>query len=321
MDNTLLIVITLDCERPNAETDSLASGPPDPKSARQWTRSFAQLCDSFGYPATYFVHPELATPDAAMFREFEANGSCLGLHLHPWRWNRQRYPSELGGLDADQAREVIGDAATAWAQGFGYQPRYFRPGALSANDTTFSVLSELGFIGGAVSLPGRVFPTVFASWAGAELDPHRAHRAFRLVQGTLPLVNMPVSVDTSTLQWQEGRQFHWDLRPDFENADIAGRVRRVLTQIAARAPRVPVLNVLTHNDHDFSDMRDPVCARMQTTLHEIRDACSECGWRAQGATIADVTSAVLAYEPTPSALDPRSGKIMFGSASTQSFTL
>ena len=321
MDDRILIVLTLDCERPTAETDVLASGPPDRAAARQWTRSFEELCNSHGYPVTYFIHPELADTDADEFLEFEANGACLGLHLHPWRQDFERYPFEMGSLNARAAREAISEASLTWSRGFGRKPEYFRPGALSANDTTFPVLTELGFLGGSVSIPGRVFPTVFAAWAGAALDPHRAHESFRLLEGMLPFANMPVSVDTSNVQWQDGRWFHWDLRPDFDNPDIGGRVRRVLKQTLARSPKVPVLNVLTHNDHDFADLTDPVSARMHETLRQIREACNELGLRPEGATMKHVATAVLAHEGASTVLERRSGRIMFSSSINKSFDL
>ena len=114
---------------------------------------------------------------------------------------------------------MLSRAIEMWLKVFNVPPRYFRQGTLSANDSLFRVLADLGFWGGSVSMPGRVFPDKHAVWAGAPLDPHQSHPDFRLLEGPLEFANMPISVDTSQLNERDGRQFYWDLRPNFDGLD------------------------------------------------------------------------------------------------------
>lgn len=60
MDDRILLVQTLDCEWPTAETDALACDSPARDAARRWTRSFEELCNSHGYSVTCSVHPDLS---------------------------------------------------------------------------------------------------------------------------------------------------------------------------------------------------------------------------------------------------------------------
>lgn len=244
------IVVTMDCERPVSETHPSASGPPDLEKAELWTRAYADIAGRYGFPVTFFVHPEVATAQASMFREMEAKGHCLGLHLHAWRFDN-RFACEFVGLSENEARAMLGEASVLWQKAFGVQPRYFRPGTLSENDSLFRVLSDMGFCGGSVSLPGRVFPDKHAVWSGAPFDPHRGNATFRLLSGDLDFANMPITVDTTALNTRDGRQFYWDLRPNFKGLDYRAHARNVVAQLQARAPAVPCINMLTHNDHDF----------------------------------------------------------------------
>ena len=103
---------------------------------------------------------------------------------------------------------MLSRAIEMWLKVFNVPPRYFRQGTLSANDSLFRVLADLGFRGSSVSLPGRVFPDKHAVWVGAPLDPHRGHPDFRLLEGPLEFANMPISVDTSQLNEKDGQQFY-----------------------------------------------------------------------------------------------------------------
>jgi peptidoglycan/xylan/chitin deacetylase (PgdA/CDA1 family) len=302
------IVVTMDCERPTSDTHAAASGPPNLEKAEIWTRAYAEIAAEFGFPVTYFVHPEVAVAQADLFRELEAVGHCLGLHLHAWRFDA-RFQCEFGGLNEAQSRTMLAEASQMWRQAFGTDPLYFRQGTLSANDSLFRALADLGFRGGSVSLPGRVFPDKHAVWAGAPLDPHRGHAIFRLLEGDLAFANMPISVDTSELHHRDGRQFYWDLRPDFDGLDYTAMARNIVAQLQERSPAVPCINMLTHNDHDFADPEGRVCRNFRNVLTEFTAACNEAGITPVGATLANICDRVLA-EPVKSAeFDPSGGRV------------
>lgn len=304
------IVLTMDNERPISETDNAASGPPDYAAAEAWTRAYADIAAGYGFPVTFFVHPEVAVAQAGLFRELEANGHCLGLHLHAWRFD-PRYRCEFGGLTEDQARAMLTEASAIWQRTFGAPPKYFRPGTLSANDSIFRVLAELGFRGGSISLPGRVFPDKHAVWMGAPLDPHRGHAFFRLMEGDLDFANMPITVDCSTLIEKDGRHFYWDLRPDFPDVDHKMLVRNAVDQIMRRKPAVPCINLLTHNDNDFTDPENRVQRNFRTALDEIVAACQAANLQPVGATLAQICDLVLAQPAVEKEFDPSGGRVIF----------
>jgi len=139
----VFVVVTMDCERPRAETQNTASGPPDYRRSELWVRAYSEIARRHGYPVTFFLHPEVALAQVSLFLELEAAGACLGLHLHPWKFLDGRYDAHFGGLDEASQRAVLSEAGALWTHAIGRRPRYFRPGTFSANDSTYRVLAEL----------------------------------------------------------------------------------------------------------------------------------------------------------------------------------
>jgi peptidoglycan/xylan/chitin deacetylase (PgdA/CDA1 family) len=311
MPQKLYVVITMDCERPATETHASASGPPDYATSAVWTRAYTALAAKYDWPVTFFIHPEAALNQTQLFLDLEREGHCLALHLHPWRFGKVRFPAECGGLSEDQLREAMSEASALWAHAFGKRPLYFRPGAMSANDSMYPVLAELGFRGVGVSMPGRFYPQTYSNWWGAEPDPHRANRLFRQVSGDLDLANMPSSVDFSSVIRKNGCWYHWDLRPDFPEANYEQIARNIVQQIAARKPAIPCINQVTHNDHDYTDPNERNRKHYERTLAAIATAAKEFGYEAVGATLADITDMVLAQPPIERKLEHASGKIIF----------
>lgn len=308
----LHVVVTIDIEVPTCDSHPSASGPPDHASGGAWAKAYGDIAQSFGMPVTYFVHPEVAVRQADLYKELERQGHCLGLHIHAWRFD-SRYQCEFGGLNEDEARQMISEATGMWMHAFGERPRHFRPGTMSANDSIFRVLSSLGFTGAAVSLPGRVFPEKHAVWAGAPLDPHRGHTHFRMLEGNLDVVNMPMSVDTSVMVEKKGLRYFRDLRPDFTDVCHRDLVKQCIDQIMARDPDVPCINLVTHNDFDFSDADSVITKNLVNTLAAIRDVCSERGIEWSGSTMDDICREVLRQPVKPYAFNPNGGRVMFDS--------
>lgn len=297
MKKTLHILITMDVEPPLAagSRPEGASGPRDVAESARAIEGYVALAAARGLPVTMMVHPEVTHLHADLLRRLEAGaGACLGLHLHPWKFSDGRWQAHFGGLDATQQCAILSEAVAMWQAGLGRRPRYFRPGTFSANDSTFPVLAALGFRGGSVSIPGRVYPDLNAVWAGCVPDPHRGHRSFRQLAGDLDFVNIPLSVDLSSTERRGTRQFCWDLRPDWLQADYAAIARNIVGQVLARDPPVPVVHMVTHNDNDFSDPADRVCRNFATVLEAIEAACAAHGVAPEGATFADVCALVEA---------------------------
>jgi hypothetical protein len=294
----IYVLVTMDVEpalaadvRPDG-----ASGPRNYADSERFIEGYARRAAARGYPVTYMLHPEVTTHHAQLFLELEERGACLGLHIHPWKFGDGHYKAHFGGLSGEQQCAILSEATAVWYGNMGKRPRYFRPGTFSANDNTFGVLERLGFLGGSVSIPGRVYPDLNAVWAGAALDPHRANETFRQVPGDLDFVNIPLSVDVSGIEDRGGRKFHWDLRPDWEKADYGRIAGNVITQVLARDPEVPVVHMVTHNDNDFADDEDRVCRNFETVLDQIALACRNAGVEAVGATFADVVTMIRGEE-------------------------
>lgn len=288
------ILITMDVEpaldaatRPDG-----ASGPLNYDDSERFIRGYARRAAARGYPVSYMLHPEVTAHHARLFLDFESQGACLGLHLHPWKFADGHYQAHFGGLSAEEQYAIVSEATAVWYSNMGKRPKFFRPGTFSANDSTFGVLDRLGFLGGSVSIPGRVYPDLNAVWAGATPDPHRANGSFRQNPGDLNFVNIPLSVDTSRVEDRNGRKFHWDLRPDWLSANYATIARNIVAQLLERSPQVPVIHMDTHNDNDYSDDTDRVSRNFETVLDEIGKACREAGTEPVGATFADVVAMI-----------------------------
>lgn len=297
---TIDILVTMDVEPPLPEGSRPegASGPKNWDDSARFIDGYAAIAAGHDLPVTFFLHPEVTQAHADLFHRLEAEGACLGLHLHPWKFSDGRYQAHFGGLDATLQCAILSEAVAMWQAGLGKRPEYFRPGTFSANDATFGVLEALGFRGGSCSIPGRVYPDLNAVWAGCPPDPHRANGAFRQLPGDLNFVNIPLSVDLSRVETRGNRQFCWDLRPDWHKADYALIARNIVAQTLERAPAVPVIQMVTHNDNDYTDPEDRVCRNFRAALDAIMRACAEHGVRARGATFADVCTAVSAAGDT-----------------------
>lgn len=77
------IVLTMDCEPTTGTTHPLATGPANWTMGENAVRGYSEVAAQYRLPVSYFIHPETAIAQAAMFRELEQDGACLGLHMHP----------------------------------------------------------------------------------------------------------------------------------------------------------------------------------------------------------------------------------------------
>jgi len=298
------VLVTMDVEVPRQYPT--ASGPPDWQTSKAYIRAYTELAAEREFPVSFFVHPEAAGKHAALFDQLhKTRGAFIeGLHLHPWKFSDGKYRAHLGGMTANEQRMAISEAIAMWQAAFGRRPLYFRPGTFSANDSTFPLLVELGFRGGSVSAPGRVYRDLNSIWTGAVRDPHRPHRCFRQLEGDLEFANVPLTHDYSRLDEINGRFFHRDLRPDYTDVDHRVLVENVVRQVVERDPAIPIIHTITHNDNDYTDPNDRVRRNYETVLDSIPRACSEAGVQAVGSTIDKICDVVLAMPPRPEEFVP-----------------
>ena len=309
----IYIVVTMDVEPATPTTHPSATGPDNWEDSDKFIRGYVDRTTEFGFPVTFFIHPEVTEVQADLFHELDGKGHCVdGLHLHPWKFRDGKYKAHFGGLTENDMRAALSECISMWQSGMGRRPLYFRPGTFSANDAMYRVLVDLGFRGGSCSLPGRIWRRMNAIWTGAEPDPHRPHPVFRQLVGDLAFANMPVSVDFSARTVTTGSNFqkvdpdspeaagantvssHWDLRPDWRDADYDRIANNIVNQLLARAPSIPTISLITHNDNDHTDPNDRVCANLIKSMAAITGACKARGIAPVGTTLDRICDMVLA---------------------------
>lgn len=312
------IVVTMDCEPTTATSNLGATGPAEWPLGERAVMGYAEIARKYGFPVTYFIHPETALAQAPMFNDLAKQGACLGLHMHPWkystwRYQRQRYFAHYGALSEHEQRALLSEASALWHEGIGYRPQYFRPGTFSANDSIFRVLSELSFRGGSCSSPGRVVAEMQAIWVGAEPDPHRAHAHFRQSRGDLDFADVPLSADFSALlTGRLGRKMYADLRPDVDWPAEYGVswktiATNIVNQVKERDPAVPTIVIVTHNHYEFRDEGNAVTQRLRSMFDALCAACSAADVRPSGATLSKVVDDVLAIPHVPAPMNLEGG--------------
>ena len=84
------ILMTMDCESAKVDVSDhgirmSSSGPANYEESERSIRGFVETIKAAGYPATLFLHPEVAIAHVDLVRELQASGACLGLHLHPYK--------------------------------------------------------------------------------------------------------------------------------------------------------------------------------------------------------------------------------------------
>ena len=270
----IFVMATMDCEPvrsdiPENLQEISKSGPVNRQASEQSIRGCVGICASYGLPVTLFLHPEVAAYHTQLLLDYENKGHCLGLHLHPYKLTTTRYHCDLGAYSAAEQQQMISEAADRWQETIGHHPLFFRAGYFSANDMTYGVLEDFGFIGGSVSIPGRVLPEHQSVWVGAADFPHRANTSFRFLPGESSFVEVPVSVDYRRpiehgaagevgYEWPYIASHEYDF--DAVVSDIVERFRR-------DKPQFPVLVMDVHNDQAFEDPQHPA----SRNLHAILD--------------------------------------------------
>lgn len=295
MSKKLFVLFTMDVEPSAAASGS--SGPDSDEVGMRAILDFQNVLHRFAYRATYFIHPELIVAYPRFYKTLANEGNALGLHLHTTKFSAAKQRCELGGLPSREQRRLIDMAADLFERGLGVRPRIFRPGCFSANDATCGVLHDLGFMGGGVSIPGRIWPDRFCVWSGAYPYAHFAHKAFRQCAGDLRFVDIPLSVDLTTpLRYNPvGFYHHPDLRPGgvYSETDEVAYDRRellhnILQRMAADRPPINTLVVDVHNDRDFTSEGSQAAENLRAVLEGIEPECRALGWEAVPATYEEV---------------------------------
>jgi hypothetical protein len=244
-EKTIHLIWTMDCEYPRCPF----GGPENWKIAESSIEGFLQVLLKYNQKATFFVTPEVIQKKFKVFSRRNENFE-IGMHLHPFdRKNKKKL--YLGQFEKDEQKEIIEKNRERWMQSAGFEPKSFRPGNFSANDSTFPVLVELGFTQGSVSSPYRKIKKFFAEWEGALFDPHHANEKTRLLDGNLEFFEVPVTVDPFRKKRIDGTSY--ELR--IEWGDIPEHiitVKNVLERFKKENPLVKSIVSITHNTFNYA---------------------------------------------------------------------
>lgn len=276
MKKEVLILFTMDVEPVSSGKNS--TGPQSDSEGAVRVKEYMDVLADYGYTPTFFIHPELGETQAEMFLELQEKGACLGLHIHASKFTAKKYDTELGALSFAEQKEIIGMGMQMFEKYFGFKPEIFRPGCFSANDYTYAVLDELGFRGGSICIPGRIWLDKYCVWSGAYPHPHYANSNIRQAKGDLPFVEIPLSVDMSRLiKHPLGFDHYFDLRPGdvYTNENIIPRdhaevLANIVKQLADDDPILKTIVIDVHNDRNFKDLSTEPAKQLKTVLDNIR---------------------------------------------------
>jgi peptidoglycan/xylan/chitin deacetylase (PgdA/CDA1 family) len=300
-DQEVHVLFTMDCEPARSEVTAHAaqmspSGAEDYKESERTIRAYVSRVAEAGFSTTLFVHPEVAAAHRDMLLQFQDEGACLGLHVHPYKLGDGRYGRDLGAYAASTQRQILAEASAMWEEVLGQKPLYFRAGYFSANDSTFSLLQELGFQGGSLSIPGRILPQHCSVWAGADPYPHRAHPGFRQLAGESDFIEIPVSMDFErpTSLGAAGEQGYEWLYIAARGYDHRAITKDIIERIKADRPRYGVIVADTHNDQEYGRPEHPARVNLDVTLRSIERFCAEADLEPVDATVAGLCDAIRA---------------------------
>jgi hypothetical protein len=291
----LYILFTMDVEP--VKQNSLWTGPEDKASSELYIKHYWKMCTDYGYTPSFFIHPEVAALHSDLFTNYLGLGSTLGLHVHSTKFHYPEYTYEFGYYSAELQEEIVSLAMKEWEHAMGFKPVYFRPGAFSANDATASTLVKLGFRGGSLSIPGRIWPERYCVWAGSYPYPHRIHPDFRCARGALDFIDIPLSVDFSRPGSSKQYFCYEDLRPSGRKSDPQDILRSIIEKTYNDNPKIPIVQIITHNDQPFDQPSSESRRRLESVLQSIDDISREYDFIPESATIEKITNMAAAVPP------------------------
>jgi len=258
----------------------------DVQLGERGSRGFAEILEGENMLGTFYVIPTDLEASANLYRKLVQKGHEVGLHIHP---SDMGYEEFLGVYGPDEQRKIIKEAAERFTQVMGSEPRSICIGYVSANDYTYSVIAELGFTHGTLSLPTRVLPECASVWAGAGLDIHYANAYNRILPGSLDLVNIPMTVDPDSRMWSG--KHPQDLRVELVDAKnhwytIAKAVDRQLRDNVS----VKYILMLTHNTYDYSDAGNFRRETLKKMIKHAKDIVASKDGKLIGATLEQIAN-------------------------------
>ena len=296
MENKLWVCFTMDVER--IAQFSPPGGPENLEVAHRSVDSYCQILADNGFFATLFIVPEAAYDQRQLLKQKAVEGHELGLHFHDQsfldHWKNPDLYDYLGGYTLEIQRGKLLEAKKIWINALETEPKTMRPGNFSANDSTFPLLTELGFTHGSVSQPGRNWNIFKANWENACRNVHRGHCAYRLVEGDLDFVEIPVTTGNESMgEWGFG-----DIR--LEGADIQTIInisRNDIERQINEGISFKHLCYFTHNTVNYYDKGNRESYRgdlLTELLAALKEMSAARGLELEGATTRSLREAYTA---------------------------
>jgi len=287
----VLFNIQVDCE-------STQRSIGDPSLGERAVRGMGEICGAEGLKVTFVVIPSDMKVHGAVYRELEAQGHEVGLHIHP---GEQGYDEFFGIYGYDEQIGILREGIEVFAQQMGQPPECFTPGYFSATDHTFPALEAVGLRHGLVSCPTRNLPQCACVWGNSPLDAHYPHRHNRCLTGDVDFVDVPVTIDPDSRMW--GGAHPQDLRVELVDAKnhfytIEKAVKRQLG--AGDAVPVKYIKALTHNIFDYADERDFRRETLLGMVDAVRRICERLEVEMVPATTAGIAAEYREKIPLPS---------------------
>ena len=289
----LHLFFTMECERvvPGGMAAVGTGGPESWEYCEDATRRFDEILAGEGFVATYFITPDTAVAQSAMWLELAERGNELGLHLHAQMFGDGRWDRYVGEYDDDSRAELFGDAVGVWRSALGRRPRVFRAGNFSGDASLFPSLLQAGLIGGSASLPGRNRLEFHAKWAGfgrtCQFFPADADR-------TDAFLEIPVSASGSRFIGDEDNRDPLHLRVESHSMD-----NDLFREVVAENLDLPLVDptvsrtlcVMTHNTPDYTSAE--MEQRLRDLIGIIRQCANERGFAVRSTTIEDLRRKML----------------------------
>ena len=127
-------------------------------------------------------------------------------------------------------------------------------------------------------------------WAGAPLFAHYVHPHNRCLEGSLDLVEIPISVDWESMIW--GGAHPLDLRVEFTDAkNHAFLIEKIIRRQIDENLAFKALVILTHNIFRFDAPGDFRRETVQQMAAGIRSIVGRFGLQTWGSSIAEAAAA------------------------------
>jgi len=287
---TVFFNVQVDCE-------STQHALRDPGLGERAIRGLGEVFAQTGVKGTFLVIPGDLRAHGAVYRELQAAGHEIGLHVHP---ADQGYEEFLGVYSAEDQARIVAEARDAFCAAMDRPPRAIVPGYGSANDHTFPVFEALGFTHGHASFPTRDLPQCACVWGSSPRGCHYPHRYNRCLEGDVDFVDIPPTIDAQSRMW--GGRHPQDLRVELVDAKnhwytIDKDLKRQVD--AGEDVATPYIRALTHNVFEYGRPDDFRRETLLGIIQAVRERCEAYGCRMQPATLAEIAEDFRAKVPRP----------------------